>query len=59
VQSMSAPLLLNGGYRESRRTAPGQQATLTDASPVFELNAWSRVANRALTDQKLPLIAGT
>jgi hypothetical protein len=56
---MSASSIVNGGFGARGMSQTGQQATLADASPVFELNVWSREANRALTGQKLPLIAGT
>ena len=40
--------LLRSG--RSRTATRGQQATFTDASPVFELNVWNREANQAPPD---------
>jgi hypothetical protein len=38
----------------SRPAPSGQQATLTEASRVFELNVWTREANQALPGQEPP-----
>jgi hypothetical protein len=51
-QGLSASSTLNGGFRSERLAAPGQQATFTDTSSVFELNVRNREANQALPGQR-------
>jgi hypothetical protein len=44
---MAAPVILIGGFRESRVAQKGQQATLTGTLRVFVLTVRNREANQA------------